>query len=186
MPVVALAGAVLVWATAWRRWRPVGGKAVGLAALVVLTLVQVRLALPMLGSGDERINNVRAARWVRDNVRADEGVLTDSPGLLRLYADGPAERFVGFGGIAGEDWGEVLGDCRRRGVRYIIWHEAVFEEQGEYYIRKWRLNRFTPLSEPERVAGVRVVRRFEGGLRLWVLEVERERGIEGARERGIE
>ena len=173
LPAAGLLGTGLVWGGAVVGRQRSGPRLLGGLALCVLALVQMRLALPLLGSGRERINDVWAARWVRDHVAPHEGVLTDSPGLLRLYAgDEPAGRFVGLGQIAAESWPEILAECRGRGIRYIIWHTEVFSEQGAYYIRKWGLERFQVLAEPEQVAGLSVVVRYEGDPTLWVLRID--------------
>jgi hypothetical protein len=172
LPYLALIGVGLVWATAWPGRRNLMARAVAGLALAVLVLVQVHRALPLLGDGQERINVVRAARWVRDHTSAEVGVLSDEPGILRLYAaDRPPERFIGLGEIVGKEWPAILTECRRRGIGYVIWHDQVFAEQGAYYIRKWRLDRFAVLSEPERVPGVAVEMFYEGRPRLWILRV---------------
>ncbi|MFQ5806853.1 MAG: hypothetical protein ACE5I3_10425 [Phycisphaerae bacterium] len=172
LPVFALAGVTLVWVTSWRGRSNVAGRIVGYLALCLLALVHLRQALPLLGDGRERINDVGAARWIRANTGPEEGVLTDSPGLLRLYADDRApQRFVGLGGIVAESWPAILAECRRRGICYIIWHDQVFAEQGAYYIRKWRLERFAVLANPEAAPGLVVEMRYEERPTLWILRV---------------
>ena len=172
LPVLMLIGVVLTWLVTWRRGARVMRHVLIGLAFCPLAVVQARLALPMLGDGQERRNVVAAARWVRDNTSAEDRVLSDEPGLLRLYAgDRPPGRFIGLGEIDAETWPAMLDECRRRGVRYIIWHDKVLEEQGAYYIRKWRLERFARLSNPEDVPGVVVQTRYDGYPTVWVLRV---------------
>jgi hypothetical protein len=91
---------------------------------------------------------------------------------LHLYAgDRPPGRFIGLGAIRAESWSAILEECRRRGVRYIIWHDNVFEEQGAYYISRWRLERFARLSQPEGVPGIVVQVRYDGDPTVWILRV---------------
>lgn len=172
LPGLALAGMGLVWLTGFERWRPLTGRLVVLAACALLAMTQGRQALLLLGDGRERSNNIAAARWIARNTQPADGVLCDEPGLLRMYVtDRPAERFVGFGGIAAETWPEILAECRRRGIRYIIWHDQVFAEQGAYYIRKWRLGRFAVLSEPDALPDVEVAARYRDRPNLWILRL---------------
>jgi hypothetical protein len=172
LPLLALLGVSLVWATSWRERRRVAGRLVAYLALCLLALIQTRLALPMLGDGRERITVVKAARWIRTHTTPRDGVLSSEPGLLQLHADDrPAERFVGFGAIVADTWPGILAECRRRGIRYVIWHDRVFHEQGAYYIRKWRLERFEMLARPEEVPGVAVEVRYDGRPTLWILRV---------------
>jgi hypothetical protein len=169
MFALAVALALLV---AWRRLRSVGRAVLLPLSLCLLALVQVRTSRPLLGDGDERVNDVLAARWVRDVAGPAEGVLTDTPGLLRLYGgDRPSGRFVGYGEIEADDWPGILAECRRRGVAYVIWHDRVFSEQGAYYIKKWRLKRYTALAAPEEAPGVEVVEHFADRPNLWILRI---------------
>jgi hypothetical protein len=172
LPWFASVGVALVWATAWRGWRNVPARLVAGLALAALTFVQMRLAVPLLGDGRERINVVAAARWIRDHAPPEAGVLSDEPGILRLYVgDQPPTRFVGLGEIVADRWPDILAELHQRGIRYIIWHDQVFAEQGAYYIRKWRLERFDRLSHPEDVPGVAVEMRYEDRPTLWILRV---------------
>jgi hypothetical protein len=153
MGVVLVAATSLTWAPAsWLR---------SLAAVPVLlafAAVQVRAALPLLGSGREMVGMVEAARWVRKHVPAGQGVVSNTPGLLRLYAGhGATDRFIGFDQIAAEDWPGVVAECRRRGIGYIVWHDRLFEEHGGYYAGRWRLTRFEVLSTPDGATGAEVV-----------------------------
>lgn len=172
LPLLMLAGVVLTRLVSWRARESAARQiAIGLA-FCLLALSQARLALPLLGDGQERCNVVAAARWVRDNTSAETGVLSDEPGLLALYADDrPPARFVGLGAIASERWPAILDECRRRGIGYIVWHDRVLEEQGAYYIRKWRLERFAPLSHPEHVPGLVVEKCFTGEPTVWILRI---------------
>lgn len=126
--------------------------------MLALAAVQVRAALPLLGSGQEMLVMVQAARWVRDHVPQRAGVVSNTPGLLRLYAGGSdAGRFIGFDRVAADDWAGVVAECRERGIGYIIWHDQLFDEHGDYYARRWRLRRFEILATPEQAAAVEVV-----------------------------
>ena len=172
LPLLMLTGVVLTRLVSWRRRGEIARQTTIGLAFCLLALVQARLALPMLGDGQERRNVVAAARWVRDHTSAEDSVLSDEPGLLRLYADDrPPARFVGLGAIESETWPAILAECRRRGIGYIIWHDRVLEEQGAYYISKWRLERFARLSHPEGVPGIVVQTRFDGDPTAWVLRV---------------
>jgi len=141
----------------------------------IFSLVAVfftRQAMPMLGDGRERLNVVHAARWLRDNLQPGEGVLCDEPGLQRMYAnDSSVDRFVGFGGVEAEEWPEIVKECRCRGLCYIVWHDRIFAEQGAYYIRKWRLERFARLENPEQASGLVLVEYFEGRPNVWLYRV---------------
>jgi len=180
LPTIALTGTVAAWLViswGWWRVRPraIAGllAATMLAGMLGLAAMQTRLAWQRIGGGDERINDVLAACWIRDHTRPDEGVLCDAPGLLRLYVpDRDPRLIVGLGQIAAENWPEILDECRARQVRYIIWHDQVFAEQGAYYIAKWRLERFALLSQPEQVPGVEVAAHFGGRTSLWILRIK--------------
>lgn len=147
--------------------------AVGVLALVTLVVVQVQRGARELGSGRERLAEVEAARWIRDNVEPDARVLSPLPGLLRLYAGRePAGRFVGLGEIDGASWPEVLAVCRAGNVRYLVWHDEVFTDHSGHYARLWRLERFEALTRPELRAGLRLVRSWPGGARVRIYRVE--------------
>ncbi len=157
--LTCLMGVVLVAATSLTRapasWLRV---LVTTPMLLALAAVQVRAALPLLGSGREMAGMVEAARWVREHVPAGRGVVSNTPGLLRLYSGhGPADRFVGFDQIAADDWAGVVAECRRRGIGYVVWHDRLFDEHGDYYAGRWRLKRFEVLSMPGRATEVEVV-----------------------------
>lgn len=140
--------------------------------LLAVALVQARSVLPVLGSGAEMHNSVLAARYIRDHALPAEGAVSNSPGLLRLYAGRkPVERFLGFDEIRAETWDGVLSECRARGIAYIIWHDELFGEHGGYYTERWRLRRFEPLSSPHTAKGVVVQREFDGRPRLWVYRI---------------
>ena len=172
LPLLAAIAVVLVFLGAWRNRGSVRGIFLLTLTFGLLALVQIRTGRPLLGDGTERINDVLAARWVRDVASPAEGVLTDTPGLLRLYCgDRPRERFLGYGEIKANDWVDILAECRRRGVAYVIWHDQVFSEQGAYYIAKWRLNRYSALDDPRRTPGVEIVRQFADRPNLWILRI---------------
>jgi hypothetical protein len=157
--VACVAGAGLIAATSLAR-SPLSWLRAMAAASVLLALaaVQANRALPLLGSGHEMLGMVQAARWVRDRVPHSERVISNTPGLLRLYAgNGVANRFLGFDEITANDWAGVVSECRRRGIGYIVWHDQLFDEHGDYYAQRWRLRRFEALAAPGEAAGVEVV-----------------------------
>ena len=165
-------GLAVVWAAPLLVDRRAAGRLVVLLARLVLARIQVRMAEPLLGTGRQRSNVVAAARWIRDHARPEQRVLSGSPGILRLYcrAD-PPDRFLGFKDIEAEAWPDILDECRRRGVTYIIWHDQLYDEHGGYYDKKWRLDRFAGLAEPDAVEGVTPERSFPRNPRLWILRV---------------
>jgi hypothetical protein len=169
--------AVIALASAWGlpRFSPCRRMA-ALAGLVVACAVgaeQIARTSARLGPGDDMKNVVEAARWIRDNAAADAGVLSDDPGLLRAYAGRrPPERFTHFNAIAAEIWPDIIAECRARGVRYIIWHEHMFEHHGGYYAAKYRLERFRPLDGSTAPAGLRVARQFARRPNLTIFEIE--------------
>jgi hypothetical protein len=147
----------------------------GLAALTgvtALAVIHVHAALPLLGSGREMLNLVHAARWVTAHADADSGVLSGVPGLLRIHArdDRPA-RFVGLEQIAAGDWDAVLAECRRRRIRFIVWYAGFFDEQGAYYIDKWRLQRFATLDRPAAAPGLTIEAHWPNEPETWILRV---------------
>lgn len=144
----------------------------GLAALLVAAagLVHLREGEALLGPRAARDELLDAARWVAARLRPDDGVVSDVSGLLRLYAPGhDRARLISFERLGGETLAEALAECRKRGVRYLIWHERIFDFHGAYYAARWRLERFTPLSEPRLVPGLRVAWQGDG---VWVLQPE--------------
>ncbi|NUQ49853.1 MAG: hypothetical protein HUU27_08035, partial [Phycisphaerae bacterium] len=120
----------------------------------------------------EAHGSVLAARWIRDHAAPDERVVTNVPGLLRLYAGAVrSDRFLGFDELRGATWPELLAEFRERRITYIIWHDDMFGEHGGYYARRWRLERFEPLSEPGLAPGMSVAAEFPGRPHVWVLRV---------------
>lgn len=174
--LICLMGVVLVAATSLARAPAPWVRTLAVSpVLVALAAVQVRVTLPLLGSGREMLGMVEAARWVREHVAPTEGVLSNTPGLLRLYAgDGVADRFIGFWQIAADDWVGVVAECRQRGITCIVWHDQLFDEHGDYYAGRWRLKRFEVLSTPGEAAGVEVVwesRPRPDGPRVWIVRL---------------
>jgi hypothetical protein len=135
--------------------------------------VQVSRAAASLGPGDNLRNEVEAARWVRDQAPPGARVLSGTPGLLRLYvAREPRGRFFGFGDIRAQTWPEIVHECRQRGIAYIIWHDELGAEHGEYYAAKSGLSRFDVLAHPETAPGVQVMRMFPKHPNLIIVRVE--------------
>jgi hypothetical protein len=171
----ALLASVLVWAVAVLRRRQRLGQLVLLLGVAVLATVQVSRAAALLGPGDNLRNEVEAARWVRDFVPPEERVLSATPGLLRLYVGRePPDRFESFGAIRAQTWPEIIGECRRRHIAYMIWHDELGQEHGSYYAEKWGLSRFDPLAHPETATGVQVVRTFPKHPNVVIVRVEPE------------
>ncbi len=169
----ALAGAAVAMAAVLAAPGRRALAAVGTLALVTLVTVQVQRGAHELGSGRERLEEVAAARWIRDNVEPGARVLSVLPGLLRLYAGRePPGRFLGLGEVEGGTWSEVLDACRVRGVGYLIWHDEVFTDHSGHYAGLWRLERFEALTGPEPPAGLRVVRSWPGGANVRIYRVE--------------
>lgn len=145
---------------------------IGLAC-VALSMAQSRAALESLGTGREMQSLADAAAWVRDNTSPPDRVLSAIPGLLRLYdRSDDAFRYVGLERMPGDDLAAILRDCSREGVRYIVWYDDLFAEQGEYYVRKWRLERYAPLDAETPPVGLRLVHHIDGPPRVRVFEVE--------------
>lgn len=156
--LLALVAVVAVWAAAGSR-RP--ASLTLLLAAVLLLARQLGTASAALGTGQDMRNVVAAARWVRDHVPPDAGVLSAQPALLRLVCGAePAGRFLSFEDIGGTAWEEVLDECRRRGVAYIIWHDRLAEMHGAYYGDRLGLERFAPLTDARRAPGVQPERWF--------------------------
>lgn len=170
---IAIIATAVVWAgaTAASAGRAAATATFLLAALFVS--IQMRTAAPLLGSGRELMNQAEAARWVREHTDGADKILSASPGLLRLYAGrSPPDRFIGFDEIRGESWADILVECRSVGVRYIIWHDQLWQEHGQYYAEKWRLGRFDILRDAENVPGVTIVRRYMKYPDLFILRVQ--------------
>ena len=118
-------------------------------------------------------NQVEAARWVRDHLPEDARVLCRSPGLLKLYAGRePPSRFVAFTDIEADSWPDILDECRRKKIEYIIWHDQLLQRLGDYYARKYRTARFDILKDPAEAGGVIIERRYANYPNLVILRVE--------------
>ncbi len=169
----ALLASVLVWAVAVLRRRQRLGQVVLLLGVAVLATEQVSRAAALLGPGDNLRNEVEAARWVRGFAPPGARVLSATPGLLRLYVGRePPDRFVGFGDIRSQAWPEIIDECRRRHIAYMIWHDELGQEHGPYYAEKWGLSRFDPLAHLETATGVQVVRTFPKHPNVVIVRVE--------------
>lgn len=163
---------VLAWAAAGAATRRGVLRIAGLLLVLALARVQVRETVALMGTGRELANLVRAARWVRDQSPPDALLASSEPGLYRLYAGlTPPGRFLGLEQIAADDWPAIRDECRARRIRYLVWHDQLFGEHGEYYSRKWRLERFDLLADPGAVAGARLVQHFAGNPNVYVFEV---------------
>jgi hypothetical protein len=135
--------------------------AFGAIAAVAWVLASARETRAGLGKRQQPSALVDAARWVSAALPADARILSGVGGLLALYCDSGTERFPGFEQIAANDWDGILCECGARGVNRVLWYEGFLEEQGEYYIAKWRLQRFAHLDDGA-TRGLEVERRFAG------------------------
>ncbi len=172
--IVDLTLALLVAGLNLARWR--GGLAGGAATvcLIALALVHGRAVRDRMGTGREYENAVAAARWVAARVAAHEGVLSAWPALLRMHCgDLPRGRFIAFTDVVADDWRALRAELEARGVAYIIWHDQLFAEQGDYYANKWRLQRFEHLSNPASAssAGLRAAAEFAERPNLWIYRI---------------
>lgn len=171
LPAAVLLAAGFLWGLS--RSGPTPARVNLLLAAAALALVQLRSAAAQIAGGAQMENLVVAARWVRDNLPPDQRVLSAMPGLLRLYAGRkPADRFVGFEQIEASSWPEILRECRQRGIRYLIWYEGLFAEVGDYYVQKYRLDRFACLSRPQELERVCPERFWPGHPDLWILRID--------------
>jgi len=140
--------------------------------LTLLVLVQVRAAGPALNWGFEMANQVTAARWLRSSTSPTERVLSVTSPLFRLYVGRtPPDRFINFEHIRSETWADILAECRARGIRWVVWHDQVGEQYGEYGDR-WRLGRFSGLGQAEPPAGMELARFFPARPNLWIYRVQ--------------
>jgi len=130
-------------------------------------------ALEEVFLGEEHRPLVAAARWVAAHTAPDDGVVTDQPGLLRLYVpDAPRARFLSYADVRADDWAGVVAELRARGVRYLVWHEHVADETAHVYdARPWRLERFAPLAAPAACPDVEIAWASARGPRAWVLRL---------------
>ena len=171
LPPACVGAVLLIGLPGLRRGRR-GEGALASLALAALALGQARLALPLLGSRAEQHGSVLAAQWIRDHAQPDQRVVANVPGLLRMYAGAVrSDRFLGFDELRGATWPELLAEFRERRIAYVVWHDDMFGEHGDYYARRWRLERFEPLSEPGLAPGVSVAADFPGRPHVWVLRV---------------
>lgn len=147
------------------------------AALLALAVFQARTLFRVLGDGEEMRSLVDAAKWVESSVPKSSGVLSAVPGLLRLHnvADAPG-RFVGLEEMTENDFAAIVRACPEAGIRYILWYDDLFGEQGEKYVRLWRLDRYAPLDAETPPAGLREIQMFKGPPRVRVFEILPETG----------
>ncbi len=166
VPVFAI---LLTLAAVRKDWTAV---AVGALAVCGFVPLQLREADPVLGTGQEREGLVRAARWIAANCGPDQIVLSDQVGLLRLYAPDRRRNFLAYWQIEADVWPDIITECRRGGVRMIMWHSAVYEEHAhEMYAGWWRVERFAALDGSTLPAGLRLVQTFEGNPTVTILAV---------------
>lgn len=157
----ALIALSAVWAAPLIVRRQRLGQIVLLVALALLLTLRIQAGAALLGTGQDMKNVVEAARWIRDHTLPTARVLCDNPGLLRLYAGRtPRNRFVSYEDVGGQTWPDVLAECRRAGIAYIIWHDRLSEMHAAYYAGRLGLARFDALADAEHAAGVRPERRF--------------------------
>lgn len=157
---LATAGGLMLMRRARTPRRVIMGITLGLVA-TWLAVVELRAASPRLGRGDEMRSVVAAARWIPANLPGESRVASIVPGLLRLYApESDPARFVHLKDVPGEDLSAALAACRAAGVRYLLWYEGAFSEQGAYYIAAWRLRRFEALDATPLPSGVELVEHF--------------------------
>ncbi len=132
------------------------------ALLLPLTLIQARVGVQTLGGGREMRPLIDAIRWVDAQRRGSEGCFSPVPGLARLYGQ-PGVRQLGPEDLHAAEWDALLTELLQREVRWIIWYD-VFTEQGDYYVAKWRLDRFWPLEDPDTARGVLLAETFDTAL----------------------
>jgi hypothetical protein len=159
LPLVLLPLIVLCLAASIRSYV---ARAALIGVVVVLAQVRLRAGDELIQRGQELPNLVEAARWVARAVPPDARVLSPLPGLLRLYAQRPRERFPAYQDIEADEWSAIVQECRRRGIAYIVWHDVLAELHGGYYSEKHRLGRFEPLRAAQDLPDVEVVRAFNG------------------------
>ncbi|MBP7746786.1 MAG: hypothetical protein KA383_11715 [Phycisphaerae bacterium] len=168
----ALVALSAVWAAPLLLRRQRVGQVVLLIALALLLTLRIQTGAALLGTGQDMKNVVEAARWIRDHTPTSARVLCDNPGLLRLYAGcEPRDRFVSYEDVGGQTWPDVLVECRRIGIVYIIWHDRLSEMHAAYYAGRLGLARFDALADAEHAAGVRPERRFPNYPNLVIVRV---------------
>ncbi len=110
---------------------------------------------------------------MREHLPRDTRVLCPSSGLMKLYAGRePANRFVAFADIEAESWPDILDECRRKNIEYIIWHDQLFERLGGYYADKYRTARFDILKDPADAGGVIIEHRYANYPNLLILRID--------------
>lgn len=145
---------------------------IGLGVAVVLR-VHLREGIAALGDGAEAANMVAAARWVRDHTTAGDPVLSGMGGLLRLYSPQHGPRFLDFADIGAERWEDILAELAQRGVKYVIWDDAMFAERAEpLHAPGLRLDRFAILNELGEVPGLETVWSCAGRPNVCIWRVE--------------
>lgn len=110
---------------------------------------------------------VAAARWTRAHLPPPARVLSGVGGLLALHAGENSARFPGLEEIEAAQWPDVLAECRARGIGYILWYADFYAEQGEFYIRQWRLDRFK-LLDGELPPEIERIQEFPGERPVWI------------------
>jgi hypothetical protein len=141
---------------------------------VLFLLLQARAAGPLLRWGFELANEVDAARWIRRYVPQDDGVLSIMSPLLRLYVGrSPLDRFVEFPEIEADGWDDILSECRRRRIRWIVWHDQMSEQFGEM-LDRWRMERFNSLGQGEPPPGLEQAHFIPDRPNLWIYRIRDE------------
>lgn len=160
----------LLWGGPLLARRPLAQAVLLLAALTLATFRLGQISAK-LGTGQEMRDVVVAANWIRQHI-PEQRVLYSEPGLLRLLVGRtPADRFVGFDEVSAESWPQIVDECRRRNISYILWHDALEAVHGGYYADRMRLGRFAGLRKPEQLSAVRVVRQFTGQPNVVIVEI---------------
>ncbi|GMU81896.1 MAG: hypothetical protein AMXMBFR47_17670 [Planctomycetota bacterium] len=110
---------------------------------------------------------VAAARWTREHLPPPARVLSGVGGLLALHAGENSARFPGLEEIEAAQWSDILAECRAGGIEYILWYADFYAEQGEFYIRQWRLDRFKRLDD-ELPPEIERIHEFPGERPVWI------------------
>jgi len=164
---------VLLWAAPGLRRPARLLRFLPLVALLVLARVQLRETAPLLGSGRDMATLVESARWVAAHVPPDAGVLCDHRAMFFLYArDRDPRRFVSYDRMRADAWSDILGECRRRGIRYLVWHSRIVQEHTDPCDpARFRFERFAPLSAGVDVPGLELVWSVRGAPDVWVWRI---------------